>query len=60
MIPISIKRLAEIETIPDDTIDFSDIPELDDTFWKKAKLVMNDHSSDTNDHSSNKTSRQLK
>ena len=36
---ISAKRLQEINNIPDELIDTSDIPELDDNFWKKAKLV---------------------
>lgn len=37
---ISKERLAEIEGIKDEDIDFSDTPELDDTFFKNAKLVM--------------------
>jgi uncharacterized protein (DUF4415 family) len=32
-----LKRLRDI---PDEEIDFSDIPELDDSFWKNATLVM--------------------
>jgi uncharacterized protein (DUF4415 family) len=40
--PISKKRLAEIAAIPDSQIDYSDIPELDEDFWKHAKLVMPD------------------
>ena len=35
---ISKKRLAEIESIKDEDIDCSDIPELDDTFWAQAEL----------------------
>lgn len=31
--------LQEIAQVKDDEIDFSDIPELDDNFWKNAKLV---------------------
>jgi uncharacterized protein (DUF4415 family) len=31
--------LEEIAALPDDTIDLSDIPELDEEFWKNAKLV---------------------
>jgi len=27
-----------LETMPDDQIDYSDIPELDETFWAKAQL----------------------
>ena len=36
---ISRKRLEEIENIPDEDIDTSDIPELDDRFWETAKMV---------------------
>jgi uncharacterized protein (DUF4415 family) len=36
---ISAKRLQEINSIPDESIDTSDIPELDANFWEKAKLV---------------------
>ena len=36
---ISDKRLEEIKNIPDEDIDTSDIPELDDSFWENAKLV---------------------
>ena len=32
---ISKTRLSEIENLPDDTIDTSDIPELDDDFLMK-------------------------
>ena len=35
---ISPNRLKEIENIPDDNIDTSDIPELDDNFWNRAKM----------------------
>ncbi len=34
--PISRGRLAEIAAMPDDEIDFSDIPELTEEFWKNA------------------------
>ena len=37
---ISKERLAEINAMPDDQIDTSDIPELDETFFEKARLVM--------------------
>ena len=30
---------AEIAVVNDDEIDFSDVPELDEAFWKKARLV---------------------
>jgi hypothetical protein len=33
------ERMKEIEAIPDEDIDFSDIPELDDEWFKKAQLV---------------------
>ncbi len=36
---ISAKRLQEIDNIPDESIDTSDIPELDDNFWEKAELL---------------------
>ena len=29
----------KVDAMTDDQIDYSDIPELDETFWKKAKLV---------------------
>ncbi|WP_020560603.1 BrnA antitoxin family protein [Thiofilum flexile] len=32
--------LEELAALPDSDIDTSDIPELDETFWKNAKLVM--------------------
>ena len=38
--PISKERLAEIDAIPDDGIDTSDIPEMDEKFFATAKLVM--------------------
>lgn len=37
---ISKERLAEINAMPDDQIDTSDIPELDETFFEKARLVL--------------------
>ena len=37
---ISKERLAEIEAIRDEDIDTSDIPELDETFFKNARLVL--------------------
>ena len=30
---------SELDAINDEDIDFSDIPELDETFWANAKLV---------------------
>jgi uncharacterized protein (DUF4415 family) len=37
---ISKKRLSEIAAIKDSDIDYSDILELDDTFWANAELKM--------------------
>ena len=37
---ISKERLAEINAMPDDQIDTSDIPELDESFFEKARLVL--------------------
>ena len=36
---ISKKRLKEIKAIKEEDIDYSDIPELDETFWNNAVLV---------------------
>lgn len=36
---ISQKRLKELENLPENAIDTSDIPELDANYWEKAKLV---------------------
>jgi uncharacterized protein (DUF4415 family) len=30
---------AEVAATPDRDIDFSDVPELDDAFWRNARLV---------------------
>lgn len=38
--PVSGKRLEEIKAIPEEEIDTSDIPELDEDFWNEAKLVI--------------------
>ena len=37
---ITKKRLAEIAAIPDDKIDTSEIPEMDEEFFATARLVM--------------------
>ena len=37
---ISAKRLQEIESIQDKDIDYSDIPEADESFWQRAELQM--------------------
>ena len=34
--PLTPAQIADTE---DESIDFSDIPELDDTFWQQAELV---------------------
>jgi len=36
---ISKKRLDRIRKISDKSINYTDIPELDDNFWKEAKFV---------------------
>lgn len=33
-------RLSEIESLPEDGIDTSEIPELDDDFWKNADRIV--------------------
>ena len=33
-------RLSEIESIPEDAIDTSEIPELDDDFWENTRRVV--------------------
>lgn len=38
--PISKERLAELEAMPDEAIDASDLPELDEAFFRDARLVM--------------------
>ena len=35
--PLTEEEIAEL---PDEAIDFSDIPELDEEFWKNAQVVM--------------------
>ncbi len=36
---ISNKRLKELANRSDESIDYSDIPELDENFWQNAKMV---------------------
>jgi hypothetical protein len=36
---MSGERAKELETMPDEDIDYSDIPPLDEEFFKKAKRV---------------------
>lgn len=38
--PISKKRLREIEAIREADIDYSEIPELPERFWEEAELQM--------------------
>ena len=33
-------RLSEIENLPEDVIDTSEIPELDDDFWENAQRIV--------------------
>jgi hypothetical protein len=42
--PISKKRVTEIAAIADEDIDTSDIPEADEEFFRKARLVLPDSS----------------
>ena len=37
---LSKTRFSEIESFPDDAIDTSDIPELDDDFWENAQRIV--------------------
>ena len=37
---LSKKRLSEIESLPENAIDTSEIPELDDDFWENADRVV--------------------
>ena len=37
---ISKTRLSEIESLPDDVIDTSDILELDNDFWENAQRIV--------------------
>lgn len=37
--PMTEERAKELEAMPDEDIDFSEIPELDEEFIKNAKLV---------------------
>lgn len=42
--PLTPERIDSIE---DQELDFSDIPELDDAFWKRAKLLKPDRTEPT-------------
>ena len=37
---LSKTRLSEIESLPEDAIDTSEIPELDDEFWENADQIL--------------------
>lgn len=37
---LSKTRLSEIESLPENKIDTSDIPELDDDFWENANRII--------------------
>ena len=37
---LSKRRLSEIESLPEDAIDTSEIPELDDDFWENANRIV--------------------
>lgn len=37
--PMNEKRAKELQNMPDEEIDYSDIPPLDENFFKKAKRV---------------------
>ena len=39
---IKVYSAAEIATLPDESINYDDIPELDEAFWNKAVLVQPD------------------
>lgn len=40
MMKLSKTRLSEIESLPEDAIDTSEIPELDDDFWENAQRII--------------------
>ena len=37
--PLAKKRIEALKALPDENIDFSDIPELDAEFWENAEWV---------------------
>ena len=37
---LSKTRLSEIKSLPEDSIDTSEIPELDDNFWGNAQRIV--------------------
>ena len=40
MMKLSKTRLSETESLPDDAIDTSEIPELNDDFWENARQIV--------------------
>ena len=40
MMRLSKTRLSEIESLPEDAIDTSEIAELDDDFWENAQRIV--------------------
>ena len=40
MMKLSKTRLSEIESLPEDSIDTSEIAELDDDFWEDAQRIV--------------------
>lgn len=40
MMKLSKTRLSEIESLPEDSIDTSEIAELDDDFWGNAQRIV--------------------
>ena len=40
---LSKTRISEIESIPEDAIDTSEIPELDDDFWENARRIVSEN-----------------
>ena len=41
---------AEIAAVKDESIDFSDVPEMDDAFWRQANLIEPDRTEPTTRH----------
>ncbi|MGB3405177.1 MAG: hypothetical protein WBA77_21015 [Microcoleaceae cyanobacterium] len=40
ILPMNEKRAKEIASLPDEEIDYSDIPPLDESFFKRTKRVI--------------------
>ena len=36
----SLDRLNRLQNLPEEAIDFSDLPELDEAFWQHAKITL--------------------